>query len=302
MAVTHQTAKTQYVSSGNTKYAYRRFGKDSGNKIPLVFLIHFRGVMDLWDPLLVNSIAATRPVILFDNAGVGQSTGTIPTTIKGMAEHVINFLTLLGLDQVDILGFPMGGMIAPLVHLDGPKGLVRKLVLAGTGPSAGEGILSNSEERTNGTNQRASEPEGNYDNCFNVLFFYPSDTSQAAGQAWWKRVHERNETTSGEPRSNLVSWQYADQGAGLKAMSTALGAFADRANASEGSFDRLGDIDVPVFIGQGKDDYMIPTYNSYALAQKIPDARLKIFPDSGHGFLYQYAVEFARDLEGFLDN
>lgn len=300
MSDTHQTAKTQYISFGDIKYAYRRFGNENG-KTPLLFLIHFRGVMDLWDPLLVNNVAATRPVILFDNAGVGKSTGSVPATIKGMAAHVIAFIQAFGLQQVDVLGFSMGGMIAPLVFLDSPRGLVRKLVLAGTTVSAGEGIVGNTEERTKGTVAAASQPEPDYDNCFNVIFFYPSETSQAAGRAWWKRVHERNESTSGEPRSNVVSWQYADQGAGLKAMSAAGAAFGNRAKADEGSFDRLAEINIPVFIAQGKDDYMIPTHNSYVMQQKLPNARLKIFEDSGHGFLYQHAREFGDDVNRFLD-
>jgi pimeloyl-ACP methyl ester carboxylesterase len=110
MPETHQTAKTQYVSNDEIKYAYRRFGKEQG--VPLVFLIHFRGTMDHWDPLLVNSLAKSRPVILFDNAGVGKSSGSVANTIEGMAKHVIDFLALIKVEQIDLLGFSMGGYIA----------------------------------------------------------------------------------------------------------------------------------------------------------------------------------------------
>lgn len=158
MSQTHQTAKTQYADSGEVRYAYRRFGNTSKTTVPVIFLIHFRGNMDFWDPLLVNSIAAERPVILFDNAGVGKSTGTVPSTAREMAKHVIKFLELIQVKEVDVLGFSMGGFIAPLVHLDGPAGLVRKLVIAGSGPSAGEGVVNHSEEQNNEVGRLAGQP------------------------------------------------------------------------------------------------------------------------------------------------
>lgn len=300
---THQTAKTQYITAGDVTYAYRRFGNESSNKPPLVMLIHFRGTMDMWDPLLVNSLAATRPIILFDNAGVGKSSGTVPDTITGMAAHVITFLTSLQLSQVDLLGFSMGGYIAPLVHLNGGEALIRKLVIAGSGSSIGADVQLNTADRSAQLTECATRPEPDYDNCFRTIFFSPSDSSQAAGRAWWARVFERGPATAegGEERAAIVSWKYADGAAGLKAMGAAGAAFLDPDRRSEGSYDRLGDIKVPVFIGQGKDDFMIPTHNSYVLQQKIPNARLKIWPDSGHAFLYQFAEEFADDVARFLD-
>lgn len=302
MAATHQTAKTQYISAGDVTYAYRRFGNETLNHPPLVFLMHFRGNMDFWDPLLINTLAATRPVILFDNAGVGKSTGTVPSTIHGMAAHVISFLTALDLPPIDLFGFSMGGMIAPLVHLNGPPNLVRALILAGTGPSAGPGVLPNAPDRTATVAQLASQPTPDYANCFSTIFFLPeSPTSQAAGRAWWARVHERTAATAGEPRSEVVSHNYADGGAGLKAMGAAGAAFGDPANTPEGSFARLAEVRVPVLVGQGTDDFMIPSVNSWVMAQRLRDARLKIFPDSGHGFLYQFAEEFAGDVAAFLD-
>jgi pimeloyl-ACP methyl ester carboxylesterase len=119
MTDTHQTAKTLYASNGGIQYAYRRFGTDTG--VPLLFFIHFRGTMDFWDPLLINSIAKRRPVILFDNAGVGQSSGEVADTIAGMAGHAIKFLAAINVERVDLLGFSMGGYIAPLVALNGTK-------------------------------------------------------------------------------------------------------------------------------------------------------------------------------------
>lgn len=299
MEPTHQTAKTQYVSYGDIQYAYRRFGKASG--VPLVFLIHFRGTMDYWDPLLVNSLASTRPVILFDNAGVGQSSGNVADTMKGMAQHVIDFLSLIEGKEVDLLGFSMGGIIAHMVALNAPSGLIRRLIVAGSGPSVGGEVVENSPERAKEVGQLATQPECTYDNCFYRIFFHPSDTSQAAGQAWWKRVHERNKSTSGEERSKLVSTNYEDGGAGLKAMGAAGEAWNDQSKRADASYDRLGEIAIPTFIAQGQDDFMIPTRNSFFMQQQLPNATLKIWPDSGHAFLYQYAEEFADDVARFLD-
>lgn len=295
---THQIAKTQYVSSGDVKYAYRRFGREGG--IPLLFLIHFRGHMDLWDPLLINSLAATRPVILFDNAGVGKSSGEVADTINGMAQHVLTFLHAIDVHKLDLLGFSMGGYIAQMVTLNG-GGLVRRLIIAGSGLSHGEDAADHPVERQKAVGQIAGAPVPDYDSTFSTLFFYPSPTSQAAGRAWWSRVHERNESTSGEPRSEVVSYQYADGGAGVKAMVAASQAFKSPEKRADGSYDRLGEIRIPVFVANGKDDFMIPTRHTYVLQQKLADARAKIFPDSGHAFLYQFAEEFAGDVGRFLD-
>lgn len=225
MTTTHQTAKTQYISVGPIQYAYRRFGLSTGT--PVLFLIHFRGTMDFWDPLLVNTIAATRPVILFDNAGVGQSSGDVADTIPGMAQHAIDFLEAIGLDHVDVFGFSMGGYVAPMVALNGPKGLVRRLVIAGSGPSYGEGLEVQPEERTKLVGEWAGQARPDYENCFSHLFFSPNEESQQAGQDWWARVHERYLKSSGEERSELVSTDYKDGGKGIKAMLAAAGAFAD---------------------------------------------------------------------------
>ena len=295
---THQTARTQYATSGDITYAYRRIGKEDG--IPLLCLIHFRGHMDLWDPLLINSLAATRPVILFDNAGVGKSSGQVADTINGMAAHVLAFLAALDIKQIDLLGFSMGGYIAQMVALDG-NGIVRRLIIAGSGLSYGEDADDHPEERRQEVGRVAGVPEPDYEGTFSTLFFYPSPTSQAAGRAWWARVHERNESTSGEPRSEVVSYKYLDGGAGIKAMVAAGQAFPNPEKRADGSYDRLDEIAIPVFVANGKDDFMIPTRHTFVLQQRLPNAWAKIWPDSGHGFLYQFAVEFAGDVGRFLD-
>ena len=185
------------------------------------------GTMDYWDPLLINSIAKARPVILFDNAGVGQSTGSVADSIAGMAQHAIVFLQAINVEKVDLFGFSMGGYITPLVYLNGPEGLVRKLVIAGSGPSFGEDLVQPSSERAKKVGKWAGQPYPDYDNCFHGLFFDPHELSQAAGYAWWARVHERDVATSGEERSQLVSAGYKDGGKGIQAMLKAGQSFLD---------------------------------------------------------------------------
>ncbi|KAH8819861.1 Alpha/Beta hydrolase protein [Xylogone sp. PMI_703] len=300
MPVTHQTAVTEYaVFHSELKYAYRRFGKKKD--VPLLFLMHFRGTMDYWDPLLVNSIAAHREIILFDNAGVGHSTGAVATSGKEMAQHVVNFLSLLGIAQVDILGFCIGGVVAQLVYLNGPRGLVRRLILAASAVTWGPAVAYFSTEHRIQMSQIAALPQESFESYFGPLFFLNTPTSWAAGKACYKRIYERNPSTSGEERSLRVSHEWKDGGVGLRAMVTSLSSMADPQQRGDGSYDRLGDIRIPVFISQGKNDFMVPISNSYLLQQKLPYAWLKIFPDSGHGFLYQFAEQFAEDIKRFLD-
>lgn len=303
---THQTAPTQYISSPTTSttYAYRSLGVPaSTSQPPVLFLIHFRGTMDYWDPLLINTVAKSRPILLLDNAGVGQSNGTVPDSIKAMAAHVNAFLDALNIKQVDLFGFSMGGMIAQLVTLDQPSPRIRKLIIAGSGPSYGEGQYEHPAERQAEIGRIAGSPAPKYEDGFDTLFFTPSETSQAAGLAWYLRIHERNASTSGEERTQLVSTGYTDGGAGVKAMSAAGQKFRgrDATERADGSWDRLGEIQVPVLILQGHDDFMIPTVNSFHMQQRLRDARLKLYPDSGHGFLYQFAEEVGGDVVRFLE-
>ncbi|KAK6197742.1 hypothetical protein LQW54_010580, partial [Pestalotiopsis sp. IQ-011] len=198
---TQQTAKTQYVQSGDINFAYRRFGKDENGSVPLLFCHHFRAPMDAWDPLLINTIAARRPIILFDNAGVGKTTGpAVDNSIVQMAQHAVDFLAALKIPEVDILGLSMGGFIAPLVCLNGPPGLVRRLIIAGSGPSAGEDLAQHCEERQQAINGCAAGPEVTLEHM-QKLFFCDSDTSRKAGEQWFSRISERNESTCGEPRA-----------------------------------------------------------------------------------------------------
>lgn len=302
MSYTQQTAPTQYVDSRRSpdvKFAYRRFGKEG--TIPFVFLIYFRGTIDHWDPLLINALAEQREIILVDYPGVGKSTGTVPTIAKDYAAHIIEFLDLLGLRKVDLGGFSLGGVFAQMIALNSAPGQIRRLVVAGSSPSIGEGVQVNSPERATKMREHAAIPVLEYDNSFYYIFYPPTETAQAAGKAWWNRIHERTIETSGEERSEYLSTDFADGGEGLKRMSQVAPAFFDPAQRADGSYDRLGDLTIPTFIAQGKDDVMLSTVNSYVMQQQMPNARLKIYPDSGHGFLFQFAQEFAKDVNDFLD-
>ncbi|KAH8592967.1 Alpha/Beta hydrolase protein [Bisporella sp. PMI_857] len=294
---TVQTVKTEFITNKDGhNFAYRRLGVPNG--VPLLFLHHFRGTIDLWDPLLIHELAAERPVILFDNQGIGHSTGPVDNTVLKMANHAIEFLSLLNIKEVDILGFSLGGIVAPLVQLHGPPGLVRKLILAGTGPTAGpEYVPSPHSEFVQENAGQANVTEQNMLN----LFFKPTETSLAAGHAWYRRIYERTKETSGEDRVGFVSEGFADGGAGITALFEALTNAQDYSNAKEGSYDRLGEINVPTLVANGYDDVMIPTVNSFLLSQKIPGAFLIVYPDAGHGFLFQYAEIFAKQVNDFLD-
>jgi pimeloyl-ACP methyl ester carboxylesterase len=152
---THQTAPTQFVEANGIRFAYRRFGKTGG--VPIVMNIHFRGTMDHWDPAVTDGLAAQREVILFDNAGIGASTGETPSTIPGMATDAIAFIKALGIGKTDVLGYSVGGKVAQEIAVQAPD-LVRKLVLVGTGPRGADTAASKSAEIFSATYDRRAFP------------------------------------------------------------------------------------------------------------------------------------------------
>jgi pimeloyl-ACP methyl ester carboxylesterase len=275
---THNTAVTRFIEGNGLRYAYRVVGAADG--VPLVLCNRFRGTMDDWDPALIDALAAERRVILFDNAGIGLSTGETPDTVTAMAENVVDLLRLINVDPVDFLGFSLGGYVAQMVTLNNP-GLVRRLVLAGTGPGGGEGIVLPGPE----IRPVAGRPVLGLEEYL-YLFFAPSETSQAAGRRYWRRVNER-----GPERESPASE------ATVKAQVAALGAWWQGKGSA---FPRLGEIKQPVLVANGFADVMVPTINSVTMAQKIKDATLILYPDSGHGFLFQYSEIFGRHVLDFL--
>lgn len=276
IAPTHTTAPTRFVEADGIRYAYRSFGAQTGT--PLLFLQHFRGGLDNWDPAVVDSLGQGRPVILFNNAGVASSSGQTPDSIEAMGEHVAAFVDALGLAQVDVLGFSIGGFIAQAFAMHHPH-LVRKMVLVGTGPR-------NGEPATDGrVPQVAGNPVPTLED-FLFLFFAPTQTSQAAGRAFWERRHQRQEQ---DPPSDAQTAQ---------AQAAAIAQW-DQPRGER--FEYLKTITHPTLVVNGHADVMVPTVNSYLLSQHLPNAQLIIYPDSGHGALFQYPETFVAHTRFFLD-
>ncbi|KAJ4017682.1 hypothetical protein NW752_001591 [Fusarium irregulare] len=299
---TQQTAKTQYVQSpGGAKFAYRQIGAALGT--PLVVLTHFRGTMDKWDPLVINTLAANRRVITVDYAGVGLSTGEVANSIRQSAADISQFIELIKEPEVDLLGFSIGGYVAQMVALnsDPKKVKIRKLILAGTGTSHGEDLALSPN---NDVGAIAGVKDVNID-VFKILFFHKNPEGDAAAEAWWGRIHERKGSTCGEEVSEWLSSGYKDQGNGIKGQATQGHTFTMSAETSRGeggAYDRLSEIKIPVLVANGNNDYMIPTSNSYLIHQRVPNGQLILYPNSGHGFLFQYATTFAKHVELFLQN
>ncbi|EUC32190.1 hypothetical protein COCCADRAFT_99349 [Bipolaris zeicola 26-R-13] len=275
-----QTVPTHYIDVKDTTLAYRRFGAPS--PFPLLWITHFRGTMDLIDPLLLNSIATTRSLILLDNAGCGHSSGTIQPTIGGAAATIADFLSAINVPKVDVLGFSMGGFTAQVLTLEYPH-LVRKLVLAGTQSAYTTGFVAPDPNIM----IKASQPNPTLDTMLD-LFFYPSETSRALGEAWWHRLPERH--VDGEQRTTFV-----DE-AGTQVQNAAIAAFVSDA----AFFQRMEQLDKEVLVTNGKTDVMTPTPNSWLMQQRMKKAELCIFKDSGHGHLYQFPEKYARVLDLFL--
>ena len=276
----HDTAPTQYAEAGGIRFAYRRFGIPGPP--PLVFFQHFMGTMDDHDPALSDAFASDREVILFNNAGVASSTGTVPGTIEAMARDAITFINALGLTTIDVVAHSMGGLVAQEVTLTHPE-LVRRLVLVGTGPRGGEGIGARPAWVADLFTRKYERQE---DMCLPILFA-PTETSQAAGRAYVERITARAD------RDAPVSDQ------SIAAQRAALAAYGA---AKDPSYTHLTGLWQRVLVVNGTHDIVIPTINSYILQQFLPDAELILYPDANHGAHFQYPGLFVRHARIFLDD
>jgi pimeloyl-ACP methyl ester carboxylesterase len=276
---THQTAPTQFVDAAGVRFAYRRFGKPG--VVPLVFNMHFTGTMDHWDPMVTDGLAATREVILFNNAGVSSSSGEVPTTIQEMGTNAIAFIKALGLKQVDVLGFSIGGFVAQEITLQADE-LVRRLVLVGTGPRGGQnmGALTPEAQQIFGAAYKVPEE------IWLKVHFTDSEASQAAGREFLKRFLLRTESRDPEVNGNVAPNQIE-----------AIGKWGAQ---REGSYEYLKTILQPTLVVNGDNDVIIYSINSWILQQNIPNAQLIIYPDASHGSQYQYPERFVRHVSDFL--
>jgi pimeloyl-ACP methyl ester carboxylesterase len=250
--------------------------------VPLVFNQHFTGTIDHWDPAVTDGLAREREVILFNNAGVSSSSGQVPTSIEGMAANAIAFIGALGFSMADVLGFSIGGFVAQEIAGLAP-GLVRKLILVGTGPRGGEGMASLTPEAQQIFGASYREP----DHLWLAVHFTRSEASQAAGRGFLKRFRLRKENRDAEVNEQVAPAQLE-----------ALGKWGIR---FDGAYDYLESIDQPTLVVNGGNDVIIYAVNSFILQQHLPNAQLILYPDANHGSQYQYPELFVRHVSMFLE-
>lgn len=276
-AVSWRNVATQSVSAGGVDFAYRELGKQNGGT-PIVFLGHLAAVLDNWDPRVVDGIAARHHVVVFDNRGVGASSGSTPHSIEQMADDAVAFIKAMGFEQVDLFGFSMGGMIAQEIVLQRPQ-LVRKMILAGTGPAGGEGIS-------------AVAGVANYDLVRGLLtmqdpkqflFFTRTPKGIDAGKAFLARLKERAENRDKEITLSAYIAQLR-----------ALDAWGQKKPADFSATRH------PALVVNGDDDRMVPTANTLDLAKRLPNSTLIIYPDAGHGSVFQFHDAFVSRALDFL--
>ncbi|QXW00417.1 alpha/beta fold hydrolase [Rhodococcus globerulus] len=271
-------ARTRTVTAGDVTYAYRELGPKGG--IPVVFFVHLAANLDNWDPRIADAIAKDHHVIAFDNRGVGASTGKVPDSIEAMADDAVTFINALGFEKVDIFSFSLGGMVAQELTIQHPE-LVRRLILTGTGPAGGKDI-----DKVAGTTyydlMRAtltrSDPK-------EFLFFNRNTTGKRAAAAFVKRLEERT-----EDRDTSVS---------VKAFRTQLKAIKRWGRSTPVD---LSAISQPTLIANGDHDRMVPSNLSEDLHRRIPGSELIIYPDSGHGGIFQFHDKFAPSAVEFLSH
>jgi pimeloyl-ACP methyl ester carboxylesterase len=272
----YKNAPTRTVSAGGVDFAYRELGPKTG--VPLVLVTHLAAVLDNWDPRVVDGLATERRVIAFDNRGVGATTGTTPKTSQAMAKDAVTFIRALGLTEVDLLGFSMGGMIAQVIVQNDP-GLVRKLILAGTGPAGGEGITRVTRLSHLDTVRgllTLQDPK-------QFLFFTRTPDGRRAGKQFLARLKEHT--------------QNRDKAISVRSYLAQLSAI------HSWGLERPHDLSTvlqPTLVANGDSDRMVPTQNSADLAQRLPNSDLVIYPDAGHGGIFQFHQQFVEQALAFL--
>jgi pimeloyl-ACP methyl ester carboxylesterase len=269
-------APTRFVDGpqGET-FAYRRLGTPS-NTPPLVLLLRLRGTIDHWDPAFLDAVGAEREVIIFDNRGLNASTGTPASSLPELVDGAIAFIDALGLRQVDLLGWSLGGIVAQGVALTAP-GLVRRLIVAGSTPGGVPDAPSLTEKVLGIVSKPVNDAED-----FLYLFFPETPAARAAGEKSLARLATRLDTSNATISAEAVKGQL-----------TAIASFP-------GWWERLDELTIPVFLANGTDDVMIDAFATYAAARRLTNARTVLWSDAGHGFLFQHVGEFVREVDWFL--
>lgn len=268
---------TRTIDVGGTTFSYRELGQEGG--VPVVFLHHLMAVLDDWDPRVIDGVAAHRRVIAFDNRGVGATQGKVPGTIDEMGRDAVAFISALGLQKVDVFGFSLGGGVAQMVVLQAPD-LVRRIVLAGTGPKGGGGI----NEITKIAVVAYAKAALTLKDPRNFLFFPRTPEGKRAAAAYFARLKER--TTGRDKKISLQARR-----AQLKAIRA----------AGLAKPDDLSVITQPVFVANGDHDLMVASSHSADMARRLPNATLTIYPNSGHGGVFQHHAKFVPAVVEFLD-
>jgi pimeloyl-ACP methyl ester carboxylesterase len=277
---TTTTTPTLLLRGARETYAYRRVGGGIGR--PLLCLQHFTGTLDNWDRAVIDPLGSEREVILFDSAGIGRSTGAVPTTVSGMAMHALDFLDALGVTSCDVLGFSLGGMVAQQMAIERPP-IVRRMMLVGTAPRGGEDIMHLDKPSLA---VPLGDPTLKGYSVLQKIFFAPTSSSQAAGAAFIDRLTERKEDL--------------DRASGPDIAAAQMAAFREWEQGTGTGFADLGRITQPTLVVNGVHDEMIPVRNSYRLSEGLPNAMLLVYPDSGHGSLFQFHDSFTRQAATFL--
>jgi pimeloyl-ACP methyl ester carboxylesterase len=270
------TTNTKYIDVNGVTYAYRRFGKPSA--VPVVGFQHFTGTLDNWDPIIVDGLAKEREVIIFDNTGVGNSTGTTPDNVADMTRDAVAFIEALGVKQTDVLGFSLGGFIAQQLGQFYPE-LVRKLIIVGAAPQGAKVLEGFPALISRATEKEPAE-------LFLYIFFTETQESRNKGRATLQRLYSRTEDRVKETKQDAVLAQ-------MKAI-TSWG-------TAPVTID-LKSIKHPILIIQGSNDEMMDSYTSYQLFQQLPNAVLIYYPDAAHGSFYQYPERFVNQANDFLNN
>jgi pimeloyl-ACP methyl ester carboxylesterase len=283
-------AETQYVDGTSARYAYRRLGHRS--EVPLIMALRVRGTIDHWDPALLDVLSAERDVIVFDNRGTGRSSGRPPATIRGLAEGLLEFVDVLGLTQVDLLGWALGGYVVQTATLLRPT-LVRRLVVAASGPGSVHSgtpipgthsilVARNMPAAPTKVWDVMTKPVHDDEDLL-YLLFPDTDEARQAGLSSLRRLDTRLADSHAAVAPDAVEAQVA----AIRSFGT-------------GVWDRLHELTLPVLVANGAHDVLIHPFASYAMSQRLPNAKLILYSDAGNGFLFQHTDEFGHEVLNFL--